>query len=94
MDSVGEGEGGMILENGTEACILPCVKWIASPGSMHETGAGGWCTGMTLRDGMGRDVGRRFKMGNTCTPVADSCQCMAKPPQYYKAVSLQIKYIN
>ena len=24
---------------------------------MHETGAQGWCTGMTLRDGMGREVG-------------------------------------
>ena len=25
--------------------------------------------------------GGGFKMGNTCTPVADSCQCMAKPIQ-------------
>ena len=42
-------------------------------------GAQGWCTGMTLRDGMGREVGEGFRMGNTCTPMADSCQCMAKP---------------
>ena len=35
-------------------------------------------TGMTLRGGMGREVGGGFKMGNTCTPMADSCQCMAK----------------
>ena len=28
--------------------------------------------------GMGREVGREFRMGNTCTPVADSCQCMAE----------------
>ena len=27
-------------------------------------------------------VGRGFRMGNTCTPVADSCRCMAKPIQY------------
>ena len=33
---------------------------------------------MTLRDGMGREVGGGFRMGNTCTPVAGSCQCMAK----------------
>ena len=33
---------------------------------------------MTLRDGMGREVGEGFRMGNTCTPMADSCQCMAK----------------
>ena len=32
-----EGEGGMILENSTEACILPCLKQMTSPSSMHET---------------------------------------------------------
>ena len=26
LDSVGEGEGGMIWENGTETCTLPYVK--------------------------------------------------------------------
>ena len=26
LDSVGEGEGGMISENSTETCILPYVK--------------------------------------------------------------------
>ena len=40
--------------------------------------AQGWCTGTTLRDAMGREVGRGFRMGDTCTPVADSCECMAK----------------
>ena len=43
-----------------------------------------WCTGMTHRDGMGREVGGEFRMGNTCTPVVDSCWCMAKPIQYCK----------
>ena len=38
MDSVGEGEGGMIWEIGIETCILSYVKWIASPGLMHDTG--------------------------------------------------------
>ena len=34
------------------------------------------------------------KVGNTCTPVADSCQCMAKPIQYCKVISLQkINYL-
>ena len=33
---------------------------------------------MTQKDGMGREVGGRFSMGNTCTPMADSSQCMAK----------------
>jgi len=40
--------------------------------------AQGWFTGMTQRDGMGRVVGVGFRMGNTCTPVVDSCECMAK----------------
>ena len=35
--------------------------------------AWGWCTGMTQRDGMEREVGGGFRMGNMCTPVADSC---------------------
>ena len=26
-----------------------------------------------LRDGMGREVGGGFRMGNTCTPMADAC---------------------
>ena len=41
MDSVGEGEGGMIWENGIETCILSYVKRIASPGSMHDTECSG-----------------------------------------------------
>ena len=35
--------------------------------------AWGWCTGMKQRNGMGREVGRGFRIRNTCTPVADSC---------------------
>ena len=50
--------------------------------------ARGWCTGMTQRDEMGKQVEGGFRMGNTCTPVEDSCQCMAKPIQYYKVISL------
>ena len=41
LNSVGEGEGGMIWENNIETCILSYVKQIASPGSMHETGCSG-----------------------------------------------------
>ena len=33
--------------------------------------ARGWYTGMTQRDGMGREVGGGFRMGNTCTSVVD-----------------------
>ena len=44
---------------------------------------------------MGREMGGRFRMGNTCTPMADSCQCMEKPIQYCKVISLQLnKFIS
>ena len=73
MDSVGEGEGGEIWENGIETCIISYVKRIASPGSMQDTG----CLGLVHWDDpegwTGREVGGGFRMGNTCTPLADSC---------------------
>ena len=53
--------------------------------------ARGWCTGMTQRDVMGREVGGDFRIGNTCTLMADSSQCMAKPVQYYKITKLIFK---
>ena len=54
LDSVAEGEGGMIWGNGIETCISH-EKRIASPGSIQHPW--GWCTGMTQRDGTGREVG-------------------------------------
>ena len=41
INSVGEGEGGMLLENGIETCIISYVKQITSPGLMHDTGFSG-----------------------------------------------------
>ena len=58
LDSVGEGEGGMIWENSIETCILSHVKQITSPGSMRETG----CSGLVHWDdpeGWDREGGRR-----------------------------------
>ena len=46
LDSVGEGEGRMIWENGIETCKLSYVKRITSPGSMHDTG----CLGLVHWD--------------------------------------------
>ena len=57
LDSVGEGEGGMIWENGTETCIISYKKRIARLGSMQDTGCLGLVPGMTQRDDMGRVVG-------------------------------------
>ena len=69
----GEGEGGMIWENGIETCKLSHVKRITSPDSMHDTGYSGWCTEMTQRDATGREEVGGFRIGNTCIPVVDSC---------------------
>ena len=41
LDSVGEGEGGMIWEKGIETCMVSSKKLIASSGSMHDTGCSG-----------------------------------------------------
>ena len=46
LDSVGEGEGGMIWENGIEICIISYKKRIASLGSMQDTG----CLGLVHWD--------------------------------------------
>ena len=35
---MGEGEGGMIWENGVETCILSYKKRIVSLGSIQDTG--------------------------------------------------------
>ena len=78
LNSVGEGEGGMIWKNGIETCIISYMKRVTSPGSMHDTG----CLGLVHWDdpegGYGAGGGG-FGMGSACIPVADSCQCMAKP---------------
>ena len=66
---MGEGEGGMIWENGIETCIRSYMKRIASPGSMHDTG----CLGLVhwddpegwygLEEGMGTGRGTRVYLG-------------------------------
>ena len=43
---MGEGEGGMIWENGIETCIILYMKQVTSPGSMHDTG----CLGLVHGD--------------------------------------------
>ena len=81
LDSEGEGEGedGMIWENGIETCILSCKNRITSlcpmQGLVHRDDPEGCC---------GEGGGRGFMFGIACTPMVDSCQCMAKPIQYCK----------
>ena len=87
---MGEGEGGVIWENGIETCILPYVKQIASPGSMHETG----CSGLVHWDdpegwaGEGGEGGSGW--GTHVHPGRIHVNVWQKPPQYYKVISLQL----
>jgi len=67
---VGEGEGGMIWENGIETCIISYMKKVASPGSMLNTG----CLGLVHLDDpegrYGKGEGRRVQDGEhvyTCS---------------------------
>ena len=66
-----------------KAMVFPVVMYGCESWTRIQH-AWGWCTGMTQRDDMGRVVGAEFRGGNSCTPVVDSCQCMAKPIQYCK----------
>ena len=91
LDSVGEGEGRMIWENGIDTRKLSHVKRIASPGLMHDTRCSGLVHWATQRDGIGREVGGGFRMGNTCTLMVDSSQCIAKPIQYCKVKLINLK---
>ena len=63
MDSVGEGEGGMIWENGIETCIVSRMERVTSPSSMHDAG----CLGLVHWDGpegwYGEGGGRRVQDG-------------------------------
>ena len=43
---MGDGEGGMISENGIETCIISYKKRITTPGLMHDTG----CLGLVHWD--------------------------------------------
>ena len=62
--------------------LYTCVSLTVSQGLVHWDDPEGW---------YGEGGGRGCRMGNTCTPTVDSCWCMAKPIQYCKVTSLQLK---
>ena len=49
------------------------VQMIGTFSPFREYGDLKGCAGMTQRDGMGREVGGGFRVGNMCTPVVDAC---------------------
>ena len=80
----GEGEGGMIWQNGIETCILSCKNRIASLCPMQDPACLGLVHGDDPERCYGEEVGGGFMFGIACAPVVDSSQCMAKPIQYCK----------
>ena len=83
----GEREGGMMGENRIETYILPYVKQITSPGSMHETGHSGL---VYWNNPEGWD-GERGGRGTHVHPWLIHVNVWQKPLQYCKVISLQIK---
>ena len=73
MDSVGEGEGGMIWENVIETCIISYKKRITSPGLMQDTK----CLGLVHWDDpkgwYGEGGWRGVQDGEHVYTMADSC---------------------
>ena len=64
----GEGEGGMILENGIETCILSCKNRNTSLCLMQDTACLGLVHGDDPRDVVGREVGGEFMLGSHVHP--------------------------
>ena len=60
---------------GVQVSLSDLVSSVCMPRSGIS---GSWCTGKTQRDRVEREVGGGIGMGNTCKPMADSCQCMTK----------------
>ena len=73
LDSEGEGEGGMIWENGILTCILSCKNQIANLCLTQDTACLRQVHGDDPERCYGEGCGRGFRMGNTCIPVVDSC---------------------
>ena len=67
-----EREREMIWENGIKTCIISYKKRIASPVSMQDTGSLGLVHWDDPEGWYGEGGGRGFRMGNTCTPMADA----------------------
>ena len=67
--------------------------WNRSPVQVRcmRQGAQGWCTGMTLRDGMGKEVGGGPGWGTHVHPWLIHVNVCQKPLQYCRVISLQLK---
>ena len=89
--TLGEGESGMIWENGIETCIISYMKQVASLGSMQDTG----CLGLVHLDdpeGWYEEGGERVVQDGEHVYTRGRFMLMyGKPIQYCKVISLQLK---
>ena len=73
-----------IWENGIETCKISCMKRVASPGSMHDTG----CLGLVQWDDpegwYGEGGGRRVQDGEHMYTCGGFISIFGKPIQYCK----------
>ena len=60
---MGEGEGGMIWENGIETCIISYKKRITSPGLVHDAECSGLVHWDDPEGGYGEGGGKRVQDG-------------------------------
>ena len=75
--SIGRGSwAGIDLALGKKKC---CRKWTMRPQVLRPYDFKLFILGIRCIYYRGNVVGGRVRMGNTCTPTADSCECMAKP---------------
>ena len=68
LDSVGEGEGGMLWENSVATCIIICEIDHQSRFNAWSRGIQSWCSGMTQRDSVEREVGGASGWGTHVQP--------------------------
>ena len=88
---MGEGEGGMIWENGIVTCILSYKKQIVSPVSMQDTG----CLGLVHWDDpkgwYGERGGRGVQDGEHVYTCGGFMLMYVKTNTYCKVISPQLK---
>ena len=88
---MGEGEDGIMWENGIETCMLSYVKKITSPGLMHDTG----CSKLVHWDdpeGRYEEGGRRGVQDGEHEYTCGRFLLMyGKTNQYCKVINLRLK---
>ena len=87
---MGEGEGGMIWENGTETCIISYMKRITSLGSMHDTGCLGLVHWDDLEGWYREEGGRGVQDGEHVYTCGGFMLMYGKTIQYRKVINLQL----